>query len=65
MRGSIIEMIKILLHILSMVTLRIGKTEKPLFEDRIMTIPKGWREAKSAIAIANAEQAILAPAINP
>jgi hypothetical protein len=65
MRGSIIKMIKILLQVLSMITLRIGKTEKPLLKDGIMTIPKGRREAKSAVAVTNAEQTILAPAINP
>ena len=65
MRGSIIEMIEIFLQVLSMIALRIGKTEKPLFENGIMTIPKGRREAKPAIAIANAEQTVLTPAINP
>ena len=58
-------MIKILLQVFSMISLRIGQAEKPLLEDGIMAIPKGRREAEATVAIANAEQTILSPAIHP
>ena len=46
-----------------MVTLLAGQPEEPLLEDGIATVPKGERETKALMIVADAEDAIFAPAI--
>ena len=46
-----------------MVALGTSESKQPLFENRIAAIPERQREAKPALAIANAQQTIFTPAI--
>jgi hypothetical protein len=60
----IVKVVKVVLHILTMIPLRVGQPEGPFFEDRILAVPEGSGEAESAIDIAENEQAVFAPAID-
>ena len=46
-----------------MVALGAGQAEQPLLEDRVAPVPQREREAQPALAVADAEQAVLAPAV--
>ena len=46
-----------------MIALGAGEAEQPLLENRVAAVPKCEREAEPAFAIADAQQAILAPAV--
>ena len=65
MRGRRIEIVVALLYILAMIALRAGETEEPFLEDWVAAVPECQREAEPALAIANAQQAVLAPAVGP
>jgi hypothetical protein len=52
-----------LLDVLAVVPLGTGEAEQALFEDGIAPVPQRDREAEPLLAIADAEQAVLAPTI--
>src|SRR5207248_2431351 len=53
----------LLLHVLAVVALRAGEAEQALLQDRIVAVPHREREAQPPLAIADAEDAVLAPAV--
>ena len=57
-------MVKVILEILTMIALWIGQSKGSLLENRIVAVPEGRREAKPAIAIAETQQAVFAPAVD-
>src|SRR5262249_22947141 len=59
-----VEVIVQLLAVLTVVALGPGQPEQPLLEDRVAAVPQREREAQPALAVADAEQAILAPAVD-
>ena len=61
-RGGEVEMN--FFDILAVIALWSGEAEEALFENRIFAIPESERETEAALAIADAEQAILAPPIS-
>ena len=64
MGGGIGEMVIVIFNIFAVVPLFISQTKRPLFQNGVLAIPKGKRKAKTTLVIANAQQAIFAPAIN-
>ena len=52
-----------LLHVLAVVALGAGQAEEPLLEDRVAAVPEGQGEAEPALAVGDAQQAVLAPAV--
>src|SRR5262249_48444423 len=58
-----VEVVIELLHVLAVVALGAGDAEEPLLEDRIAAVPQRQREAQAALAIADPEEAVLAPAV--
>ena len=52
-----------LLHVLAVVALGAGQAEQPLLQDRVAAVPQREREAEPALAVGDAEQAVLAPAV--
>ena len=63
MRGRGVEVEVALLHVLAVVALRTGEAEEALLEDRVLPVPQRQGEAEPALAVGDAEQAVLAPAI--
>src|SRR2546429_3260292 len=64
MRRRRIEVEILLLHVLAMIPLAAGEAEQALFQNRVAPIPEREREAKPALAVGDAEQAVLAPAVS-
>ena len=62
-RGGI-DIEVIFLHVLAMVPLAPAQAEEALLEDRILAVPKGERQVQDLIAVGNAGQAVLAPAVS-
>ena len=46
-----------------MVALAVGQAEEPLFEDGVLPVPEGQREAKPLLIVGDAGQAVLPPAV--
>ncbi len=65
MSGCGVEVVIALLHVLAVIAFGTGQPEEPLLEDRVASVPQGDAETEPALAIGKAEQAILAPAIDP
>src|SRR5262249_48721286 len=63
MGRSAIEVKVIFLYVLPMISLRIGQSEEPLFEDGIFSIPERQRETQCHVVVGDPRDAILSPAI--
>jgi hypothetical protein len=63
MRGSIVDVKVVVLHILAMVSLQGIDAKQSLFEMIVSAVPEGGRETEDLIAIADAGDAVLAPAV--
>src|SRR5262249_28518813 len=61
-RGGV-EVVVALLDVLAVVALRPGQAEGALLEDGVIAVPQGGGEAQPALAVGDAEQAVLAPAV--
>ena len=64
-RGRGVEIVVTLLDVLAMVALGVAQAEEAFLEDRIAAIPQGQGEAKAALPVGQAQQAIFAPAVSP
>jgi hypothetical protein len=62
-RGRRVEVEVVLLHVLAVVALAVGEPEEALFEDGILPVPQGQREAQALFVIGKAGDAVLAPAV--
>src|SRR5262249_42753249 len=58
-----IEVVVDLLHVLAVVALPVGQSEQPLLQDRIAAVPQGQGQAQALFVVADAGQAVLAPAV--
>jgi len=58
-----VEVEVLLLDVLAVVALGTGESEQALLQERITFVPQRPREAESALAIGDAEQAVFAPAV--
>jgi len=63
MRGSRIEIKVVLLDILAVVSLAVGESKEPLFNNRISPVPQGERKTELLLIVRKAGQAILAPMV--
>ena len=63
MRRRVVDVKVVVLHILAMVALEGIDAEQPLLEVIVGSIPEGGREAEDLVAIADAGDAVLAPAV--
>ncbi len=54
---------EIVLEVFAVVALAIGQAKGPLFQDGITAIPKGETKTEQPLLIADAEQAVLSPAV--
>src|SRR5262245_39868953 len=61
--GGGIELEGVLLYVFAMIALVAGQPEQSFLEDGIATIPEGKREADELMPVANAADAVFAPAI--
>ena len=61
--GRGVEVVVGLLHVLAVVALGTGEAEQALLQDRVAPVPQRQREGHAALAVAQAEQPVLAPAI--
>src|SRR5262249_33921232 len=61
--GSGVAVPPVLLRVLAVVALGAAKTEDPLLQDGVDAIPQAQREAESLALVADAGEAVLAPAI--
>ena len=62
-RRRVVEVEVVLLDVLAVVALVGRQAEEPLLEDRIAAVPEGGGEAQELVAVADAGDAVLAPAI--
>ena len=60
-RGVEVEVV--LLHVLAVVSLRVGQAEHPLLEDRVDAVPQRDREAEDLGVVAESGDAVLAPLV--
>jgi hypothetical protein len=60
-----IQIPPVLLHILAMISLRTGKAEHALFQDRINAIPQRQRETEIMMNIRQAGHAVFVPSVGP
>ena len=58
-----VEVVVELLHVLAVVALAVGQAEQALLEDRIAAVPQRQRQAQPLLVVADAGDAVLAPAI--
>ena len=63
MRRRAVEVEVALLDVLAVVALGAGEAEEPLLQDRIAPVPQREREADVLVAIADAGEAVLVPAV--
>jgi hypothetical protein len=61
-RGGV-EVVVALLDVLAVVALGPGEPEQPLLEDGVGGVPEREGEAEPALAVGDAEEAVLAPAV--
>src|SRR5262249_48803535 len=58
-----VEVEVVLLDVLAVIALGVGKPEEALLEDRVLPFPQGQGEAQPLLVVAEAGQAVLAPAV--
>ena len=63
MRRQVVEVVVILLDVLAMVAFERSEAEEPLLENRVAAVPECGGEAEELIAVADAGDAVLAPAV--
>src|SRR5262249_8446082 len=63
-RGGV-EVVVQLLDVLTVAALGVGQAEEALLEDRVAAVPQGERQAQPLPGVADAGQAVLAPAVRP
>ena len=61
--GRRVEVEVVLLHVLAVVALGGHEAEEPLLQDRVALVPQREREDQELVAVADAGQAVLAPAV--
>ena len=54
----------VLLHVLAVVALLTGQAERPLLEDRVVSVPQGQRQAQPLFDVAEPGQPVLAPPVD-
>ncbi len=62
-RGRAVEVEVVLLDVLAVVAFAVGQTEGALLQDRVTAVPQRQREAQHLVVVADAGQAVLAPAV--
>ena len=62
-RRRIVEVEVIFLDVLAVIALRRRQAEEAFLEDRVLAVPEGGGEAEELIAVADAGDAVLAPAV--
>src|SRR5205085_4262831 len=60
--GGAVEVKVVFLDVFTVVAFGAGQAEEALFENRVLLIPQAEREAQVLAAVANAQQAVFAPA---
>ena len=65
MGGGGVKVVVALLGVLTMVTLGAGQTKDSLLEDWVFLVPEGEGKAEAALAVADAQQTVLPPAVGP
>ena len=58
-----VEVVVELLDVLAVVALAVGQAEEALLEDRVAAVPQGQRQAEALLVVADAGEAVLAPAV--
>ena len=61
--GVAVEIEVVLLDVLAVIALAVGQAEQPLLEDRVAAVPQREREAQPLLVVADAGEAVLAPAV--
>ena len=62
-RRRAVEVEVVLLDVLAVVALAVGQAEGALLQDRVAAVPQRQREAQHLVVVADAGQAVLAPAV--
>ncbi len=61
--GDVVEVEVVLLDVLAVIAFVAGQAEHPLLEDRVGAVPQREREAQLLLVVADAGDAVLAPAV--
>ena len=61
--GGVVEKEVVFLHILPVVALRVRQSEEAFLQDGVGLIPQGQGETELLLVVADAQQAVLAPAV--
>ena len=64
MRRGRIEVEVIFLHVLAVVALAAGQAEHAFLEDGVALVPEREREAEALVVVGDAQDAVLAPAVD-
>ena len=65
MRRRGVEVVIKLLHVFAVIALAVRQAEKPLLQNRVLPIPEGQSQTEALMVVAQAGDAIFAPAIGP
>ncbi len=65
MRRGRVEVVIQFLHVFAVIALRIRQAEQPFLENRILAVPQRQRETEVLFVVADAGDAVFAPAISP
>ena len=60
-----VEVVVEFLGVFAVVPLSVGEAEEALLEDRVLAVPQGQRQTQALLVVADAGQAVLAPAVSP
>ena len=63
MGRGVVEKEVVFLHIFPVVALRVRQSEEPFLQDGVGLIPQGQGETELLLVVADAQQAVLAPAV--
>ena len=62
-RGRVVDVEVVLLHVLAVVPLGVGEAEHPLLQDRVLAVPQGERQTQVLAVVADPGDAVLTPAV--
>src|SRR5207253_946746 len=60
-----VEVVVHLFDVLAVVAFGVGQAEEAFLQDRVAAVPESQRQAQPLLAVADAGEAVLAPAVSP
>src|SRR5439155_9064440 len=62
-RGGVVEIVVVLLHVLAVVPLDVAESEEPFLQNRIASVPERNGKAEGLVTVAETGEAVFVPAV--